>query len=81
MYESYCVIVIKTVHLSQSAVLHSLVTNKRTHSTFLCSLFNQAMELIFTFFENLHNCQTSIRKIGFHPTKLRFCRSLKRTVR
>ena len=49
MYESYCVIVIKTVYLSQSAVLHSIETNKRTHSTFLCSLFNQAMELIFTF--------------------------------
>ena len=49
MYESSCVIMIKTVYLSQSAVLHSRETNKRTHCTFLCSLFNQAMELIFTF--------------------------------
>ena len=44
MYESSCVIVIKT----QSAVLHSWEANKRTHCTFLCSLFNQAIELIFT---------------------------------
>ena len=46
MYESSCVIVIKTVYLSQSAVLNSPETNKRTHCTFLCSL---AMQLIFTF--------------------------------